>query len=205
MGIMAFIPAPRVARFQLFFTNSHEPAMYTWHVVGRSFDWDIGELNIFYGKIVTWWIGYGGLLASTSCSLDKIVGTDLSSEFGVKSTYNTGLPIPGTALGSPAPQNVTAAVSWHTGGRGRSYNGRTYLVGFVNEYHSGGVIVPNVAAFINTFYSRVITDISSTTYKFCLLSKQHNKVILNPYQSHEITDMTLDLNLDSQRRRLPGR
>ena len=83
---------------------------------------------------------YGGLLGKMAdeVTVRGITVTDLRTE-GAPEFFTDAHSFPqvGTATGQPLPPQVAALLSWQTALRGRSYRGRTYLVGFAENFSDG--------------------------------------------------------------------
>lgn len=203
---MSFRSVLHVARIQFFFDNYGERAENIFHIEKSSSSaWLHQNFIDKIGEMVGWYQGYYAPLVNSEVKLDRIMGTDLTSEFAERYEYIPPVPLPGLADSRPLPQNVTACISSHTGGRGRSYNGRTYTVGMPAEFQIGGIIYPNRTADYVNAWNTLKSIIEINSYYMCIVSYQHNGAQLNPGVSYRITEYTCDNRCDSQRRRLPTR
>lgn len=203
---MPFVPALHVARFQMFFDNYGEPAQNTVHIVHYSASpWTSLQLSTKTAALANWWEVYLSPLTNSGVSLVSVLGTDLTSEFAMRYEHVPTPAIPGDYDGTPLPQNCTVVISSHTGGRGRSYNGRTYFVGLSAQFCEDGYIVTERAnSLVNAFHS-LLDLINDASYAVCLLSYQHDNVLLPTAAIYPIQAYSCGRELDSQRRRLPGR
>jgi len=59
-----------------------------------------------------------------------ITVTDLRTTDGPQFDSTSSFPVAGGVDNDPLPANVAGLVSWYTSRRGRSFRGRTYIVGF---------------------------------------------------------------------------
>jgi len=75
---------------------------------------------------------FGEVLNANTASNWSLVGLkarDYTTEFGLEFVQSADLPQPGTHSGTLNPNNVSGTVTWLTGFVGRSFRGRTFLVG----------------------------------------------------------------------------
>lgn len=113
----------------------------------------------------------------------------------------------GRLSGACPPNNVAFAVKIATNNGGRGGRGRLYEQGFTNADITGSTLS---AARANTIVSELqafrAAIEGSDPFKFGVLSKWLNKVCRPAGNFQQMTVFAYtDLNLDSQRRRLPGR
>lgn len=143
---------------------------------------------------------------SNSLGLYNILVKDLTSRDAPAIDYQTGLPIQGANVGQALPGNVTVAIKWETGFRGRSFRGRTYHVGMTATQVLGDQLVVGTQASLLAIYRALIADVFAVPG--CELG-------VVSYASHNawraaglftpIIDCSINADLDSQRRRLAGR
>jgi hypothetical protein len=174
----------------------------------RSDGWDVTKLQTIADLVADWW--YTGLrTASTNVlSLVEVYARDLTSESAptYTSLYHAGAAGTG-GTNVKVPQNVAFCVSFRTALRGRANRGRNYVpVTSYNYFDSPGKVSSATAAGWVGHYQKLLAGGSydPTPAVWCVLSRQLNGVIQGravPIQAV----VAADLNLDSQRRRLPGR
>lgn len=143
---------------------------------------------------------------STGLSMVEIYMVDLASESGETRTGTPATPSNGSRSSNPAPLSVTLCVSYRTAQRGRSYRGRSYVVGLaadainnqnIDEAIAGGVL----ASFIALRNAAAAADVPMV-----VVSRRHNNLPRVTGIATPITSVVLnDTVVDSQRRRLPGR
>lgn len=142
---------------------------------------------------------------STSTSLTRVVATDLSAPNGLVVDRAIIPGLNGTATGVPAAGNVTFAVAWRTGRGGRSYRGRTYHIGMTEGMRTGNSINGTLVNDILAAYTSLITLGVTPIFHLQVVSRQQGNLWINPAIATEVTAATLDIFLDSQRRRLHGK
>lgn len=139
--------------------------------------------------------------------LDNVVVTDISSATGTQIVDTTGLPSVGTAADPALPGNVTAALSFRTALRGRSFRGRNYLVGITDAQRVGDSLPSTaITAFLvawNAYFADIITALPTLAHS--VVSWCQDGAWVNPGTVTAVTNLQLEGTLDSQRRRLSGR
>lgn len=114
--------------------------------------------------------------------------------------------VAGKKTGQPMPGNVTAAVTWRTALSGRSYRGRTYLVGLDNTQVNGDQLAGSAQLDVQGAYGGLIANVHGAPgAQLVVISYAHNKFWRSTAVATVITSASVDPNLDSQRRRLTGR
>jgi hypothetical protein len=100
---------------------------------------------------------------------------------------------------------VTAAISWRTAKRGRSYRGRSFHIGMTSTMVTGSTLTAGTITSLTTAYNALLTAVNASGIALCVVSRFQNHVQLTNGESTPITVATIEGNLDSQRRRLIGR
>jgi len=153
-----------------------------------------------------WWSNYLKVLQVNTVQLFMLRYTDLTTQTSGGIEYTTGLPIAGTyADDQGMPSNVTVAVKWTTGLRGRSYRGRTYHIGTPRAEIEGNLIATDYRGDLVQAYGTLINRFTQTGGQMVVASRQNNGVIRTTGVSTPITAVSVEHTVDSQRRRLPGR
>ena len=202
---MAFIPVPNIMKAELVFScngQTVENVMNFNADEAYNFGTMSGQLAL---ALKTWWDTNLKAGCPSAVSLLKIKVTDLTTQTGSTLEYATGLPIAGTSAQVLAPNNVTIAVKLGTALRGRSYRGRIFHVGLNNTQISGSQITTSAATTLAAAYANLGTLVSTNHFHIGVVSRQHDKVVRTEGVFTPVTGVSIDLNLDSQRRRLPGR
>jgi hypothetical protein len=157
--------------------------------------------NFFYD----WWVGAMQTLVSTAVVLREVYVTDLGSATGGTTTLVPAEFTGGANVNEPLPNNVTLAIAARTTARGRSYRGRSFVVGLTRNVVEDSRYTNAAVVAVQNAYNAL-----QGTY-----IEQGQLVVLSlrtagfPRSSGAITPITgwvvVDNVVDSQRRRLPGR
>lgn len=202
---MAFIPAVNTIRAVMEYNHIGQKCENVFHaqMAGAV---SLTDLTDLAGTLVNWFDTQLQPLVSNGTSLDKVTCRDMTVESGAAIEFTTDLPMVGTG-GSALPGNVTVATKWSTGLAGRSFRGRTYLIGLPvgNNTGSANVLDAGYASDLDDAMEALIADITVDDRTFVVASFFHDNAprvtaVLTP-----IVAASVDTNLDSQRRRLAGR
>jgi hypothetical protein len=138
--------------------------------------------------------------SSVSYNFKSVVARYLGSTTGPEAEYNIPQPHPGTAGGDAAPANCACVISWKTPLVGKSYRGRTYVMGMVDTHPQGsnltvgyGALAAAIAVAISSFVSS-----GSMLANLGILSRKKNIITV-------ATAWVIDGFVDSMRTRLIGR
>ena len=202
---MQYIPVQDTASFELIYDVFGQKCENVFHVYKLS-GWTADDLDTYCATFEAWWSAYGKARVHSGVSLGLIVAKDLSSQTAPAIEYASGLPISGTyPNGTDLPLNVTVAVSFGTNLRGRSYRGRIYQVGMTSDMIVDNQITVTFKNSLLTAYNDLVARISQTGGDLVVVSRFHNKAPRSVGVTTPITRVSVDVNLDSQRRRLTGR
>lgn len=205
---MAFVPAPNCARVEMVYTQAGQTMENVYHVKLAAGPFSDSNLIDAAAAFKTWWDTRLKSNVRTEVTLVKILATALDSQTAVGIEYTTGLPIAGTnSSGAPLPNNVTVAIKWLTAARGRSLRGRTYHIGLSSTSVTASEITTAERSVLLTAYGNLFTDLVGLTPALTLsvVSYYSNNALRNSALITPIIDVGVDITLDSQRRRLPGR
>lgn len=152
-----------------------------------------------------WWSAIRGVM-SNQMSLNEIYMVDLASASGPVATAGPGTPSIGFQEVPPMPNNVTLCVTFRTEMRGRSFRGRSFVVGLAtNQVVSQNVIDPAAGTILNA-YQDLRDEAAAAGVPLVVVSRF---AAGNPRVTGLATPVTAvvlrDSVVDSQRRRLPGR
>lgn len=168
--------------------------------------WDEGSLNNLGTAIREWWDTEMKVFAPTTLSLVEIEVVDLTANSGLGITVQTGLPIVGTATGAALPNNVTIAVKKGTGFVGRSFRGRTYHVGLMENMVVNNTLNASDVTALRDKYDLLKEPLGAVIpVDLCVLSEVSEGTQRTEGICTVVTGIGIDPILDSQRRRLPGR
>jgi len=143
---------------------------------------------------------------SNTASLVLVKATIMETETSPGVEVSTGLPIVGTRAANPLPNNVTLAVKWTTGLRGRSYRGRTYIIGLTEGDVDGNTVpAASITAYMAIYGELLALDTDVGPGVMGIASRVSNGTPRTVGVITPVTDLEINPVVDSQRRRLPGR
>lgn len=208
VGTHPFIPVPGVFKVQLIYTLHGQRIENVFHVLSGA-----GVASTDADRIETvfanWWTTSARLQCSNQCSLVLIVLDALNSASGLHKEYTTGWTAVGSVASNVSSAGITLAVKLASGLRGRSYRGRIYWPGInVNAINVGLSQVTStfrdaVATSVNLLRTSLTSD--SAGDKLVVVSYCADNVWRTTGVATEITNASSHLQMDSMRRRLPGR
>lgn len=204
---MAFIPVPDgaevVVHGKLF---GQEIVNTLWFTETGAGAYTLEELNTLVGAVADAW--RDELLPELSHDYTFVyaTATDMQAPGGLQATYATASPQPGGRVGDSLPGNVAYVVSFRTGHTGRSYRGRNYVAGIDDTAVSGNALSSAYSTAILTAYQAILSAAEALGAVPVVVSKYADGAPRTTALTTPITTvMAVDLNLDSQRRRLTGR
>lgn len=202
---MPFIPVPNVIQAELVYNWGGETCENVFH-----FEPDAGvplalmpELG---AHLISWWNTNMRQWVNVTAQLVAVKFTDLTASIDPAMDVVTGLPIIGTAAGDSLPNNVSCVFSKRTILRGRSYRGRIYQIGLSEQHVTANALLATPRDGIKNAY-QMLTAFSTAGASWTM-------VVVSRYQAGapravgvttNVTSITTDGVIDSQRRRLPGR
>jgi hypothetical protein len=201
---MAFQAAPNIVKVEMRFSQQGQLVENVFHV-RMTVAINPASLDVIAGVFATWWTTDMAPQVSTGLTLNSVLATDLSTDTGISIEHTTGLPASGTNPAAQPPMNVTVAIKWTTSSGGRSYRGRSYHLGLVNDQLANSTIIPAAVTMLHNQYLLLVTDVNSTGNPMVVLSRRHNKALRPTGVGTDIVSVLVDNTTDSQRRRLPGR
>lgn len=201
---MAFIPTIKVARCSI---NSRlhgqQIANTLWFRktgLGEITADDLGDLGLDLG---TWFDANVLPVLSPDFSMVSVtcIGQDSLTAPSVES------PFAGTggSLGVAMPGNVCVTLKFNTEQRGRSGRGRNYISGLRELDVTGNAVASGVVADLVTAYNLLVSA-PPTGWEWVVVSHFLDKAPREfGFAQHVLACTNVDLNVDSQRRRLTGR
>lgn len=210
-----FIPVANVAQCQLIY-NQNGQIIENVINVQKGSPFSAADLTTLVNTIDTWdnTTSTGGKnVRNGNCLLQRIHARALDTESSPVVDYVLPASRGGLINGAQAlPNNVTFALTLQTGLAGRSFRGRIYLVGLASGQTTGGANASNMtvsaATLIVTCYTALKTAIEGigAGYHIVVVSYRTGLAWRTSGVATPIINFSYaDLNLDSQRRRLPGR
>lgn len=202
---MAFIPATNVLKADMIYNHIGQFCSNTFYALMAGSP-SLTDLTDYAGTLVNWFDTQLQPLVSNGTALTKVLVRDMTVESGAAIEFTTDLPMSGTG-GSALPGNVTVASKWSTGLAGRSFRGRTYLVGLPvgNNTTNANLLDAGYLSDLQDAYTALIADITADDRTFVVASFYHDNAPRVSAVMTEIIAVTVNNQLDSQRRRLAGR
>lgn len=203
---MAFIPVANTAQCELIYNYQGQICQNVLHfeyvsTVGGT------ELVNLANDLISWYTASIAVRVNDQVELTGVVAIDMTAqnaeavEVGASVTGSRGTPTV-----NPLPNNVTVAVKKVTGLRGRSYRGRLYHVGLDDAQVSGNVLDSTTASgFASGYNALVVYPWTDTGWTYVVVSKYSGNAPRTAGVTTPVLSHTVDLTIDSQRRRLPGR
>jgi len=199
-----FQPAPGIAKVEMRFTHQAQKVENVFHV-RQSGAATVASLTAIAELFKNAWRTVISTEVVLVATLDSVVVTDLSVVNGLAVVDTALLPSAGQRNEADLPMNVTIAISWHTGLAGKSFRGRTYHVGIPQSVTVGSRINAAYHTGLVNVYEYLRSNAASSGTPMVVLSRRTAKAFRANAIGTDITSMSLDDVLDSQRRRLPGR
>lgn len=212
INAMPFIPVPNTALAEIRMLVDSQKVENTLYFL-YDLPPNAADLNSLGEALVNWWVTNMAPLTPETTILREVVCTDISSESGPQVTNTPAADGFGTMATETLPSNCSFTISLRTALRGRSFRGRNYVVGLGISQVVGNNLVSGYAdAFVDAYTLLIgIAEALSSTWvvasRFSGVDPDTKKPI--PRIAGVTTPITtvlyVDLVIDSQRRRLPGR
>lgn len=202
---MAFVPIPITAMLEYLMRQDGQAVENVVHyrlVAGAP---TVADMSVLAAAAVAWWNTHLKPLTASNVSLVGIKVTSLQTFNAPVVEYLTGLPIVGTASGTPMPNNVTIVTRLATDNRGRSYRGRVYHVGLTNTQISGNTVGATTRTALQAAWSNAFTLGTAPVWTLVVASRFANGEPRTTGIKTDVTGCSVNATIDSQRRRLPER
>jgi len=201
---MAFVPAPGVVMAELVYSYQSQICENTLYFE-RLDDWTPTNMTVLAEALAAWWEENIQANVTSALSLTSVRVTDLSTQTSLGIEYIGELPESGGAAGDPLPNSVTAAVTFVTDIRGRSFRGRNYILGLLESQVSGNFLSSGTVSFFTDAYTLLIDVAADADCTWVVLSRYSDNAPRVTAVATPITGVRMNQVVDSQRRRLPGR
>jgi hypothetical protein len=209
---MPFVPVANTAEFELVQELDGETIENTLYF-RRGTAWTAAQLATAAAFLASWWETNMAPNLGAALNLVRIECTDLGSSTGPSLTFVTGMPIPGV-IGSPTcALNVAPAIKFKTESRGRSFTGRNYISGFVENAVNSSRLDAPTSENVTAAYQLLVEDGLDIGLTWVVVSRYSGidpttkkpiprvAGVATPITTATFTDNVVD----SQRRRLPNR
>lgn len=202
---MAFVPFNNTIKLEAVFTQDGQRIQNVHHYLVDETP-NVDTAVSLCEAYKTWYNSYLKPIQTPDTSLVLIKATILETDNDPGVEYATGLPISGTNNVPSMPNNVTVAVKWLTGLRGRSYRGRTYHIGLAEDQVTKNNVIPaHLITLANTYGELISLTVDVGPAVMGIASRFHNNSERTVGVITPVTNVAVDATIDSQRRRLPGR
>jgi len=210
-----FVPFTNGLEVVLNFTQQDgSPALNTF-MVERTAPWTASLITTMLGAFITWYKTGDGTnkyqgFQNNNITLVSAAGRDLTTQSGLTVIDSGGLPASGLQTDGAAALGLSFVLTSRSGLAGRSFRGRTYLVGLdVGSWSSmtDNLINSTTAAHLVLAFNALITAVPAADSDCTLVipSRRHNggfrdAGVMTPVLSFGFHN----LNTDFQRRRAPS-
>lgn len=202
-----FIPAPNTVSVELIYGVFSQVVENVFHVENNA-PFTLAQIQTLRGVFDNWdnvtWKTWRHNLILLNRIRIKALDT-INSPF---EDYNLPAPRAGTQGNAQYPLNVTFAVKLASTQAGRSARGRIYVPGLYTTAVSNNQVTQafanGIVAALTTLMANIVA--SSANQKLVITSYRANKAWRGTAVNFPVaTVAAVDLNIDSQRRRLTGR
>lgn len=203
---MPYIPSVNTVQAELIYTWDGQFCETVLHYVPTVLGWTSVELAELGAALVALWnVNIKPSVAAT-LALTAVTLTDLNTQTGEVYNVASGLPIVGTNASPSLPNNVAIVLTKRTALRGRSYRGRIYHPGLTEgAVVNNNVPSPGIGTIIAGWNAFLSVTTSSHVWKMVVMSRYNANSPRVTATTTQVTGLTSDGSIDSQRRRLPGR
>lgn len=202
-----FIPALNCARVELFYSVNLVTAENVFHV-SKGSPYSPSDLVTLRNTVNTWdsstWLNARGV----GCSLFRIRCTALDTAGSPVDDYLLPTARAGSVSGTLLPANAAFCIKIATALAGRSYRGRWYTVGMTTGFlgATSNQIASGTASAYITDLGALKTALTGAGSTIGVLSYATGMAWRTTAHFEPATGfVAVDLNIDSQRRRLTGR
>jgi hypothetical protein len=201
---MAFQPVEATALIELIQFLDNQVIENTLYF-RQANDYDAADLEALALNLSVWWaVNIRPQMAST-LSLVGVRATALHDQTGPQFISTVGLPSTGAVLVDSVPNNSAFCLSFRTALIGRAFRGRNYISGLPESVVTMSRLAGATATALQTAYEQIQPGLPAGT-TWVVVSRTVNGVLQSVGLTNQVTSVVFqDLNMDSQRRRLPGR
>lgn len=201
---MAFIPVPGAAEVVINATCSEIPVA---NVLGftevAGGDFTVAELTTLATKVRDAWQTNMLPVFGGGYELFNVTARSLTSESAPSVQVDVTSTQVGTASGQNMPNNVALVVTHRTALRGRSFRGRTYLVGLTEDQIAGNEVTSGAFTAISAAWAAFYAAVSDSITKLVVISRYSLGVPRSPGIATVVTSSGFrDNKVDTMRRRL---
>lgn len=202
---MAFVPAFNTVEAELRYTQSGEKTENTLYFQSAS-AWGVSTMTALGEALADWWITNIKPYTVAAMGLREVYLTDLTSQDALALSVPVSPVEYGSRAVNPVPNNVAYCISFRTSNRGRSARGRNYVGGIPDDYITQNSVSGTYQTNMVNAYAALIPLAEDLDLTWVVCSRRHNNADRTTATLYLIREaIAIDLTVDSQRRRLPGR
>lgn len=202
---MPFVPIPATLQANIRFLLAGQQCEICLHFSYADSDFETAVDNVGDAIATEWWPVARAFLSNQLVS-NGIYFVDQSSASGPVSLRAPFATPQGASSIFAAPGNVAFTITHRTANRGRSYRGRSYMLGIPADQIGAGLLSTGARDAYVSAFNTLRLEAASDGNPFVIASRYANG---SPRTTGVATPVTqceaVDLVVDSQRRRLPGR
>jgi hypothetical protein len=202
-----FIPIPNTASVELIFQYRADVCEITFSVMSNA-PFDLTGLQALRTAFNNWDAAQWYLSRVSAITLQRIRTRALDSASSPMEDYHLPTPRPGNVSDAGLPSNVTFAIKLATALAGRSYRGRIYIPAICTLCVSGNQVTAGAqAAWLSELAAlQPALTAANANWHLCVASRYNNGAWRTTGVCTQATGwVAVNADLDSQRRRLPGR
>jgi hypothetical protein len=203
---MAFIPVPNTVQAEIVYELDGQICENTLHYTLGTATPNLADITDLIETISATIRSNIIPLLTNTITLLRLVGTLIEVADGLQYISTTGLPAAGGSTDLPLPNNVSLAMSLRTGLSGRSFRGRSYIVGLTQGAVVGNTVNTSEIAALLTAYETLRVPPTDGAWQMSVVSRFNGGAARTVGVATPVTQVIVtDATVDSQRRRLPGR
>lgn len=203
---MAFIPTADTAQFEAVFQWDGQIVENVLHYRNTADGVTESNLPDFAETLLAYIRTTLLPLMADTVTLLRLVAKGIDILDGIVYVATTSLPDDGGG-GSPAlPNSNTISYSWRTGSSGRSFRGRSYIIGLQEGHVTGNDLTSGAITAFGAAMEGLRTVGVDDGWEMVIVSKYHAGAPRTTGVATLVTSsFFVDTKVDVQRRRLPGR
>lgn len=200
---MPFIPVPNTAQVTILQSLFGQEVVNVLHFF-RSGGYDLDTLIDLASAVRDRWAIEILPNQSVDLSFDGVRARNLDIADGFQFEVQSGVANQGSATGGGMPGNVAFVITHRTANIGRSRRGRSYIAGLAESQVVGNALAAPVASAFVSGFNGLRTFLAGQGDQLVVASRFTGKLPrVVGVTSLVITSVARDLNVDSQRGRLP--
>lgn len=202
---MPFIPIPSVVMAEMRYNHLGQQMENTLYFDNAT-DPSVEDLQALGESLIGWWTTFYAPQAHQNCILHEVFLTNLTSDTSAALSVVPDELANGEQSTDPLPGNVTLSIKFSTAGRGRSSRGRNYTVGAVETQVFGNQFAGAYVTAMVACYNQLPAIATGLGMTWVVASRFTDNAPRTEGIAIPITTVSaVNLDVDSQRRRLTGR